>query len=210
MSRTSSSTTFHSNWPRNNSRRRRKADLRLLKRPGTDMVCWGPRTAPPVRPGGTANRQVGVATRRHGRKIPLCQRIRIRSRSAARWSSSARPWGPTHRRPRGYPAPGRSNRRAASSSRAADAFAHASSSHFDKPSGPCGDRPAGAAAVGRACEADARKFCGGVKRAAQVPGCMKPHLREVGEPCMAALSKVGVKSSIVRGPRGASRQHRPM
>jgi hypothetical protein len=66
-------------------------------------------------------------------------------------------------------------------------------SHFDKLSGPCGDRLLRAAAVGRACEAAARKFCGGVKRAAQVPGCMKPHLREVGELCMAALSKLGVK-----------------
>ena len=71
-------------------------------------------------------------------------------------------------------------------------------SHFDKPSGPCGDRLSRAAAVGRACEADARKFCCGVKRAARVPGCMKPHLWEVGEPCMAALSKVGVEVAMKR------------
>ncbi len=60
-------------------------------------------------------------------------------------------------------------------------------SHFDKLSGACGERLSHAAAVARACEADTRKFCGGVKRAAQIPGCMKPRLKELGEPCRAAL-----------------------
>ncbi len=65
-------------------------------------------------------------------------------------------------------------------------------SHFDKLTGPCGEKLSNAAAVARACEADARKFCGGVKRAAQIPGCMKPRLKEVGETCRAALTGVGV------------------
>jgi hypothetical protein len=64
--------------------------------------------------------------------------------------------------------------------------------HFDRLSGPCGERLSRGAAVARACEADARKFCGGVKRAAQIPGCMKRRLSEVGEPCKNALARVGV------------------
>ena len=64
--------------------------------------------------------------------------------------------------------------------------------HFDKLSGPCGETLSRGAAVARACEADARKFCGGVKRAVQIPGCMKRRLREVAEPCKAALANIGV------------------
>jgi len=66
-------------------------------------------------------------------------------------------------------------------------------SHFAKLSEPCGDKLSHAAAVARACEADARKYCGGVKQAARIPGCMKTHLAEVSESCMAALMTVGVK-----------------
>src|SRR5271157_5529127 len=68
-------------------------------------------------------------------------------------------------------------------------------SHFDKLSRPCGEKLSHAAAVARACEADARKFCGGVKRAVQIPGCMKPRLKELSEPCRAALAKVGVSAA---------------
>ena len=68
-------------------------------------------------------------------------------------------------------------------------------SHFDELSRACGEKLSRVAAVVRACEPDARRFCGGAKRAGQIPGCMKPRLREVGEPCMAALAKVGVSGA---------------
>ena len=68
-------------------------------------------------------------------------------------------------------------------------------SHFDELSRPCGEKLSRAPAVARACELDARRFCGGAKRAGQIPGCLKPRLREVGEPCMAALAKVGVSAA---------------
>ena len=71
-------------------------------------------------------------------------------------------------------------------------------SHMGQLAGPCGDKLSRAAATAHACEADARKFCGGVKRAVDVPGCMKPRLAEVGEPCKAALAKVGVKPARKR------------
>ncbi len=66
-------------------------------------------------------------------------------------------------------------------------------SHFEKLSGPCGNRLSHAASVATACGADARKFCGNVKEASRIPGCMKPHLADVSKPCMAALAKVGAK-----------------
>ena len=71
-------------------------------------------------------------------------------------------------------------------------------SHMEKLAGTCGDKLSRAAATAHACEADARKFCGGVNRAVDVPGCMKPRLAEVGEPCKAALAKVGVKAARKR------------
>ena len=37
--------------------------------------------------------------------------------------------------------------------------------HMDQLTGPCGDKLSRAAATARACESDARKFCGGVRRA---------------------------------------------
>jgi hypothetical protein len=65
-------------------------------------------------------------------------------------------------------------------------------SHIGQLAGPCGDKLTRAVAVVLACEADAQKFCGGVRRAAALPGCMKPRLAEVSEPCMAELANVGV------------------
>ena len=55
MSRTSSSTTFHSNWPRNASRRRRRANLRLSKRTG--IRSWT--KAAPGRVSMSLNRALG-------------------------------------------------------------------------------------------------------------------------------------------------------
>ena len=68
-------------------------------------------------------------------------------------------------------------------------------SNFDKLSKACGDKLSHAAAVAKACEQDARKFCGGVRRAAEVANCMRPRLAEVGEPFRASLARVGVKAA---------------
>jgi len=69
-------------------------------------------------------------------------------------------------------------------------------SHFKQLTKPCGNRLARAASLARACEADARQFCGDVRRATDVLACMKPRLRDVSGPCKAALAKAGVRSPI--------------
>ena len=65
-------------------------------------------------------------------------------------------------------------------------------SHSNKLSRSCGDKLPHAVAIARECEADARKFCSHVARAASVPACMNRRLAEVGEPCRDALAKVGI------------------
>jgi len=71
-------------------------------------------------------------------------------------------------------------------------------SNIGKLSGPCGDKLARAASVAQVCEAKFRKFCGGAKRAVDLPGCMKPRLAEVTKPCMDALATAGVAAARKR------------
>ena len=65
-------------------------------------------------------------------------------------------------------------------------------SHIASLSNPCKNKLTQAASAARACEADVRKLCGGVARAAELMSCMKPRLAEVGKPCKRAMARVAL------------------
>jgi hypothetical protein len=64
--------------------------------------------------------------------------------------------------------------------------------HMDQLSGKCANRMAHAADVAQECEADVKKFCGGVQRAAEALDCIKPRFSQVSKRCKDALAKVAV------------------
>jgi hypothetical protein len=70
--------------------------------------------------------------------------------------------------------------------------------HMDHLSGPCASRLTQVANVAQECEADVRRLCGGVQRAADVQACMQPRLREVSARCRRALTRIAVPSRLFR------------
>ena len=64
--------------------------------------------------------------------------------------------------------------------------------HMDHLSGACASRLAQAADIAKACEADVKKLCGGVERAAEIQACMQPRLGEVSPQCKRALARIAV------------------
>ncbi len=70
--------------------------------------------------------------------------------------------------------------------------------HLAHLSGPCASRLSRAADVAQECEGDVKKFCGGVRRAAEIADCMKPRLGEVSTPCKRALAKVAIPFAFLR------------
>ena len=64
--------------------------------------------------------------------------------------------------------------------------------HMDHLSGKCANRLAHAADIAKECEADVKRLCGGVNRAADVLDCIRPRLGEVSKRCRDALAKVAV------------------
>ncbi len=68
--------------------------------------------------------------------------------------------------------------------------------HMDHLSGPCASRLTQVANVAQECEADVKKLCGGVQRAAEIQACMQPRLGEVSSQCKRALARVAVPFSL--------------
>jgi hypothetical protein len=68
----------------------------------------------------------------------------------------------------------------------------------DHLSGPCASRLTQVVNVAQQCEADVRRLCGGVQRAADVQACMQPRLREVSAQCRRALARIAVPSRLFR------------
>jgi hypothetical protein len=68
--------------------------------------------------------------------------------------------------------------------------------HMDHLSGACASKLTQAADAAKACEADVKKLCGGVQRAANIQACMQPRLGEVSARCKHALAKVAVPFSL--------------
>jgi hypothetical protein len=64
--------------------------------------------------------------------------------------------------------------------------------HMDHLSGSCASRLSQVADIARECEADVKKLCAGVTRAAEAFDCIKPRLSEVSKRCKDALAKVAV------------------
>lgn len=64
--------------------------------------------------------------------------------------------------------------------------------HMDHLSGSCASRLSHVADVAKECEADVKKLCGEVHRAAEALDCIKPRLGEVSKRCKDALAKVAV------------------
>jgi hypothetical protein len=64
--------------------------------------------------------------------------------------------------------------------------------HLNHLSGPCANRLSQAADIVKECEADVKKLCGGVQRAAEIVDCIKPRLSQVSKRCKDALAKVAV------------------
>ena len=64
--------------------------------------------------------------------------------------------------------------------------------HMDHLSGSCASRLSHVADVAKECEADVKKLCGGVARAAEIMDCIKPRLAEVSKRCKDALAKIAV------------------
>jgi hypothetical protein len=67
---------------------------------------------------------------------------------------------------------------------------------MDHLSGPCASRLAQVANVAKECEADVRRLCGGVQRAADIQACMQPRLGEVSAQCRGALARIAVPFSL--------------
>jgi hypothetical protein len=70
--------------------------------------------------------------------------------------------------------------------------------HLDHLSGACASRLTQVANVAKECEADVRRLCGGVQRAADVQACMQPRLGEVSAQCRRALARIAVPVSLFR------------
>ena len=70
--------------------------------------------------------------------------------------------------------------------------------HLDHLSGACASRLTQVANVAKDCEADVKRLCGGVRRAADIQACMQPRLGEVGARCRRALARVAVPVSLFR------------
>jgi hypothetical protein len=70
--------------------------------------------------------------------------------------------------------------------------------HLDHLSGPCASRLSQVANVAQECEADVRRLCGGVQRAADIQACMQPRLGEVSAQCRRALARIAVPSRLFR------------
>jgi hypothetical protein len=68
--------------------------------------------------------------------------------------------------------------------------------HLDHLSGPCANRLTQVANVAQECEADVKKLCGGVQRAAEIQACMQPRLGEVSAQCRRALARIAVPFSL--------------
>jgi hypothetical protein len=68
--------------------------------------------------------------------------------------------------------------------------------HMDHLSGACASKLTRAADVAKACEADVKKLCGDVQRAAEAQACMQPRLMEVSARCKHALAKIAVPFSL--------------
>jgi hypothetical protein len=68
--------------------------------------------------------------------------------------------------------------------------------HMDHLSGPCASRLTQVANVAQECEADVRRLCGGVQRAAEIQACMQPRLGEVSPQCRRALARIAVPFSL--------------
>jgi hypothetical protein len=48
------------------------------------------------------------------------------------------------------------------------------------------------AGAAKECEADVKRLCGGVHRAADVEACMRPRLEEVSGRCRGALMRIAI------------------
>jgi hypothetical protein len=70
--------------------------------------------------------------------------------------------------------------------------------HMDHLSGKCANRMAHAADIAKECEADVKKLCGDVHRAAEALECITPRLGEVSRRCKDALAKVAVPFAFFR------------
>jgi hypothetical protein len=68
-------------------------------------------------------------------------------------------------------------------------------SHIAQLSQPCKSKLTQAASSARACQADVRKFCGGVSSATRIISCMKPRLAQVSKPCKRVLAKLAIQYS---------------
>ena len=71
-------------------------------------------------------------------------------------------------------------------------------SNLDHLSGACASRLTQITTVAKDCEADVKRLCGGVRRAADVQACMQPRLGEVSAQCRRALARVAVPSRLFR------------
>jgi hypothetical protein len=70
--------------------------------------------------------------------------------------------------------------------------------HLDHLSGACASRLTQVANAAKDCEADVKRLCGGVTRAADIQVCMQPRLGEVSGRCRRALARVAVPVSLFR------------
>jgi len=52
--------------------------------------------------------------------------------------------------------------------------------------------------VAKEWEADVRRLCGGVQRAADIQACMQPRLGQISAQCRRALARIAVPSRLFR------------
>jgi hypothetical protein len=67
-----------------------------------------------------------------------------------------------------------------------------SASHISELSTARTDKLSRVAYVAKECQGDIRRFCGGVKQASEIRGCMKSRMADVGRQCKAALARMTV------------------
>jgi hypothetical protein len=70
--------------------------------------------------------------------------------------------------------------------------------HRDQLSRACAGRLTQVTGAAMDCEADVKRLCGGVRRAADVQACMQPRLRQVSARCRRALTRIAVPASLFR------------
>ena len=70
--------------------------------------------------------------------------------------------------------------------------------NLDHLSGACASRLTQVTTVAKDCEADVKRLCGGVRRAADVQACMQPRLGQVSARCRRALARIAVPSRLFR------------